>query len=87
MCLKRALFKPAGFFKGLIFVVGKDASSKEAIIIGSIINKMSIPIFHAEAAMIKLSEMPYSLGIGYFMKILLGKNYSLSGKVLGEGLA
>jgi len=43
---------------------------------------MSIPIVHASVALIKLSEMEYTLGTGYFLKIILGKNYSLSGKVI-----
>ncbi len=40
MCVQKALFKPAGFFKGLIFPLSKDASIKEATIIGSILQKV-----------------------------------------------
>ena len=43
---------------------------------------MSIPVIHGSVAMIKLTELEYTLGSGYFLKILLGKNYSLSGKVI-----
>lgn len=38
--LKKSLFKPSAFFKGIIFPMAKDASAKEAIIIGSILNKV-----------------------------------------------
>ncbi len=38
--LKKALFKPAAFFKGIIFPLAKEASAKEAIIVGSILNKV-----------------------------------------------
>lgn len=43
---------------------------------------MSIPTVHASVAMIKLTEMDYTLCSGYLLKVLLGKNYSLSGKVI-----
>lgn len=36
---------------------------------------MSIPIDHASATIIKLTEFPYNLGTGYFIKILLSKCY------------
>lgn len=38
--LKRALFKPAQFFKGIIFPLTKGATAKESIIVGSILNKV-----------------------------------------------
>ena len=40
--LKRALFKPAAFFKGIIFPLVQGASAKEAIIVGSILNKVKL---------------------------------------------
>ena len=56
-CLKKSLFKPAAFFKGLIFPLSKSLSEKEATIIGSIIRRCSIPMVHAGAAMMKLIEL------------------------------
>jgi len=41
--LKRALFKPGPFFKGLIFPLAKDATAQEAVIVGSILNKVLTP--------------------------------------------
>lgn len=43
---------------------------------------MSIPILHSSVAIIKLCEFGYSIGTAYFLKIFIGKNYSLSGKVI-----
>jgi essential nuclear protein 1 len=43
---------------------------------------MSIPILHASAALIKMSEQEYGIGNGYFIKVLLSKRYSLPTKVL-----
>lgn len=82
MALKQALFKPAAFFKGLLLPLAEDASSREAIIVGSILAKMSIPILHASAALIKLTEYEYLIGSGYFIKVLVSKRYSLPTKVL-----
>jgi len=76
------LFKPGAFFKGLLLPLAEDASSREAVIVGSILAKMSIPILHASAALIKLTEQEYGIGNGYFIKVLLGKRYSLPTKVL-----
>lgn len=82
MALKQALFKPGAFFKGLLLPLAEDATSREAVIVGSILTKMSIPILHASAALIKLTEYEYSLGSGYFIKVLIEKRYSLPTKVL-----
>jgi essential nuclear protein 1 len=59
MALKKALFKPAAFFKGLLLPLAEDATTREAVIVGSILAKVSIPILHASAALIKLTEYDY----------------------------
>lgn len=82
MALKKALFKPAAFFKGFLLPITEDATSREAIIIGSILSKVSIPILHASAALIKLTEFDYQIGSGYFIKVLLSKRYALPTKAL-----
>lgn len=38
---------------------------------------MSIPSFHSSAALIKLTELDYNIGTGYFIKVLIGKRYAL----------
>lgn len=78
MALKKALFKPAAFFKGFLLPLAEDEpTSREAIIVGSILHKMSIPSFHSTAALIKLTEMDYNIATGYFIKVLIGKRYAL----------
>jgi essential nuclear protein 1 len=76
------LFKPAAFFKGILLPLAEDATSREAVIIGSILAKMSIPIMHASAALVKLTEYEYNIGSGYFIKVLLSKKYKLPTQVL-----
>mmetsp|Transcript_28542 Transcript_28542/g.21319 ORF Transcript_28542/g.21319 Transcript_28542/m.21319 type:complete len:116 (+) Transcript_28542:517-864(+) len=82
LSLKKALFKPAAFFKGLLLPIAEDATSRETLIIGSVLQKMSIPVLHASAALIKLTEMEYAIGSGYFLKVLLSKKFHFPTKVL-----
>ena len=78
MALKKALFKPAAFFKGFLLPLAEDdPTSREAIIVGSVLQKMSIPSFHSSAALIKLTELDYNIATGYFIKVLIGKRYAL----------
>ena len=82
-CLKRALFKPSAFFKGIILPMSKSLSGREASIIGSILRKCSIPNNHASAAIVKLSQLcqndkkGVSVGALFFMRLLLVKKYAL----------
>lgn len=78
MAVKKGLFKPAAFFKGFLLPLAEDEpTSREAIIIGSILHKVSIPAFHSSAALIKLTELDYNIATGYFIKMLIGKRYAL----------
>lgn len=85
MAVKKAVFKPNAFFKGFLLPLAQDCSSREAAIIGSILIKVSLPVLHASAALLKMAEYDYSIGTSYFIKILLGKNYALPLRVV-DGL-
>jgi essential nuclear protein 1 len=79
-CLKKALFKPSGFFKGIIIPLSDSTTAKEAAIFGSIIKKCSIPIAHSAACIMKLIDKcmtKVSMGALFFMKMLLLKKYAL----------
>lgn len=86
-CLKRALFKPSAFFKGIILPMSKTLSAKEASIIGSILRKCSIPNNHASAAIVMLIQYckkgkdGISVGALFFMKLLLMKKYAFPKEV------
>ena len=86
-CLKRALFRPSAFFKGIILPMSKTLSGKEASIIGSILRKCSIPNNRASAALVKLSQLckddkiGVSVGALFFMRLLLVKKYALPKEV------
>ena len=81
--LKRSLFKPSAFFKGIILPISQNLKFKEAAIFGSILRKCSIPVNHASAALVKLMQFckngknGISSGALYFIKILLMKKYAI----------
>lgn len=84
MALRKALFKPAAFFKGVLLPLceSSNCSLREAIIIGSVLAKNSIPMLHSAAALLKLVEMRYSGANSIFIRILLDKKYALPYRVV-----
>ena len=82
MAVKKAMFKTGAFFKGFLLPLAEEANSREAIIIGSILQKMSINALDVAAAMVKMTQYEYKLGNGYFLKVLISKRYTLPTIVL-----
>jgi essential nuclear protein 1 len=58
--IKKAIYKPAAFFRGLLLPLAADCTAREAMILASILSKISIPVLHASVALLKLASMPYS---------------------------
>jgi essential nuclear protein 1 len=84
MALKKGLYKPAAFFKGFLFPLCElgNCSLKEAAIICSVLSKVSIPVLHSAAALLKIAEMDYTGPNSLFIRILLDKKYALPFKVV-----
>ena len=84
MALKKALYKPASFYKGLLLPLAQShtCTLREATIIGSALAKVSIQANHSAAALLKLLEMPYSGSNSLFIKVLLNKKYALPRRVI-----
>ncbi|XP_030461043.1 bystin [Syzygium oleosum] len=82
--LKKSLYKPAAFNKGILFPLCESGtcSLREAVILGSILQKVSIPMLHSSVALLKLAEMDYSGTTSYFIKLLLDKKYGLPYRVV-----
>ena len=73
--VKKAIYKPAAFFKGLLLPLAESACTlKEALIVGSVMSKVSIPMMHSAAAMLKLTQLPYSGGTSIFLTVLMNKS-------------
>ncbi len=87
--LKKALYKPAAFYRGVVLPLcasdgGRDAAAtlREATIVASVLGRMTVPVLHSAAALLRLSEQPYSGARSIFIKTLLDKRYALPERVL-----
>ncbi|XP_057181370.1 bystin [Triplophysa rosa] len=82
--LKKALFKPGAWFKGILLPLCESGTCtlREAIIIGSVLTKCSIPVLYSSAAMLKLAETEYNGANSTFLRLLLEKKYALPFRVL-----
>jgi len=84
MSLKKALYKPTAFYKGVLLPLceSRDCTLKEALIIGSVIKKVSVPAVQSSVALLKIASMPYSGANSIFIRVFLEKKYALPFKVI-----
>ena len=86
--LKKCVYRPAAFFKGIILPLAQEScSTKEAVIIGGLVKKVSLPVLHAGVALIKLCEIARFNSCGpvlLLINALLSKKYHLPRRVLSE---
>ncbi|KAL2833674.1 Bystin-domain-containing protein [Aspergillus cavernicola] len=91
--MKKALYKPACFFKGLLFplVSSGTCTLREAHIVSSVITRVSIPVLHSAAALLRMCDLAAeqsmksleSTGaVNIFIRIFLEKKYALPYKVI-----
>jgi len=95
--LKKSLYKPAAFFKGFLFplLTEGNCTLREATIVSSVLVRVSVPVLHSAAALLRLTEIAAeqtsilsSEGAGatnIFLRVLLEKKYALPYKVI-DGL-
>jgi len=84
LAMRKALFKPGGFMKGILLPLCEsgDCTLREAVIVGSVLSKNSVPVLHSAAAMLKIAEMPYTGASSFFLRVLLDKKYALPFRVI-----
>lgn len=83
MALKKATYKPAAFFKGIVLPMCEQRCSlQQAAIVCSVLAKVSLPAVHCAVTLVKLTEMPLSGASVLFMRTLLMKKYALPYQVL-----
>lgn len=76
--LKKALYKPSAFFKGFLFpLVEEECTGREAMIVGSILTKCSVPVQHSSVALSWLLEREFNPASTVFIRILVEKKYAL----------
>uniref|UniRef100_A0A8D8USA4 Bystin n=1 Tax=Cacopsylla melanoneura TaxID=428564 RepID=A0A8D8USA4_9HEMI len=82
--LRKALYKPGAFMKGILLPLCESGTCtlREAIIISSVVAKNSIPMLHSAAALLKIAEMEYNGANSIFLRVLLDKKYALPYRVV-----
>jgi essential nuclear protein 1 len=86
MALKKSVYKPAAFFKGILIPLCRDnCTLREAAIIASVLQRVTIPVLHSAVAIHKLALLrDYNGAASIFIKTLLNKKYSLPAPVIGS---
>lgn len=91
--LRKALYKPACFFKGLLFplVSSGTCTLREAHIVSSVIARVSIPVLHSAAALLRMCDLAAEMStrsleatgsVNTFIRVFLEKKYALPYKVI-----
>jgi essential nuclear protein 1 len=90
LSLKKSVYKPAAFFKGILLPLCQDGANctlREAAILASVLQRVSIPVHHSAVAIHKLATMSlssYNGATSIFIKTLLNKKYSLPAPVIAS---
>lgn len=84
--LKKCVYKPAAFFKGILLPLCKEECTlREAAIVASVLQRVSIPVHHSAVAIHKLAQMTeYNGAASIFIKTLLNKKYALPVPVISS---
>ncbi|KAI6227456.1 Cell adhesion protein byn-1 [Aphelenchoides fujianensis] len=82
--LKKAVYKPTAFVKGILLpMCNSDAFSMIiAHVVRGVLNAVSLPVFHAATAMIKISRLPISSPVSHVLTGLVNKRYTLPSMAL-----
>lgn len=84
MALKKALYKPAAWYKGILLPLAEagDCTLLEAHIVASVLRRVSVPALPSAVALLQLARMPYNGAISHFVRALVDKRYALPYKVI-----
>ncbi|MEW5310506.1 MAG: hypothetical protein WDW38_002299 [Sanguina aurantia] len=82
--LKKATYKPGAFFKGILLPLcqTRTCTLREAVILSSVLQRVSIPVLHSAAALLRLAELEYCGTTSFFIRVLLDKKYALPYRVI-----
>lgn len=83
--LKKSLYKPAAFFKGFLLpLVDDQCTLREAMIVASVLSKVSIPALHSSVALTQLTQRNYTPARTVFIRVLIEKRYALPYQTLDD---
>ena len=63
---------------------GGDCTLREAFIVSSVLRRVSLPVPHAAAALLRISDMEFTGTNSFFIRVLLDKKYALPYRVVSE---
>lgn len=77
--MKKAVYKPIAFVKGILLpLCSSEAFSLNAAhVLRGVLNSISLPVFHAATAIIKISQLPISSPVSYVLTGMIYKRYTL----------
>eukprot|EP00918_Siedleckia_nematoides_P032130 GHVU01069546.1.p1 GENE.GHVU01069546.1~~GHVU01069546.1.p1 ORF type:complete len:244 (+),score=51.29 GHVU01069546.1:88-819(+) len=76
--LRKSVFKPGAFMKGILLpLADEDCTYREALVLSSIVNRVSLPVEHGAAAIMKLCEQEWRPTTSYLLTVLINKKWSL----------
>ncbi|KAK1442753.1 bystin [Babesia gibsoni] len=84
MALKKAIFKPMAWFQGILVpLVENGCTYREAAIVGNALRRISIPVLHASAFILRICQCQKWFGSSSFiLSILLQKKFNLPKEVV-----
>lgn len=78
---------PLPILQGLLIPLCQagDCTLREAVVVASVLKRVSLPALHAAAALLRLASLPYAGTTSFFLRVLLDKRYALPYRVV-DGL-
>jgi len=82
--LKRSLYKPAAFYKGLLLplAASRTCTLREAFVVAAVVKRVRVPVLHSAAALLRLAELEYGGTTSFLITSLLHKKYALPYRVV-----
>ncbi len=59
-----------------------NCTLREAVIFGSVLKRVSLPVLHSAVALLRIAEMEWSGTNSWFIRVLLDKKYALPYRVV-----
>ena len=83
--MKRALFRPSSFFRGLLVPFCKsEVTMRQAQIMGYIILQTRLPTHHLSAGLMMMLDLPFKKQILVILKFMIDKKSNLHSLVLNR---
>lgn len=78
------LRKPSTALQGFLLPLCAEGNCtlREAVIVSAVLRRVSLPMLHSAAALLRIADMEYSGTNSFFIQVLLNKKYALPYRVV-----